>query len=69
MLEYHFELFLMKYVSSHAVSLVLNINISMCVYRAHLDLLALVERMVEMVCQDPLDPPDLVVAVETPVPL
>lgn len=33
----------------------------------HLDLLALVERMVETVCQDPLDPLDLVVAVERPV--
>lgn len=33
----------------------------------HLDPLALLERMVETVCQDPLDPLDLVVAVERPV--
>lgn len=42
---------------------------SICEYRDHLDLLALLERMEEMVCQDPLDPPDLVVAVERLGPL
>lgn len=42
---------------------------SICEYRDHLDLLALLGRTEETVCQDPLDPLDLVVAVERLVPL
>lgn len=42
---------------------------SICEYRDHLDPLALLERTEETVCLDPLDPLDLVVAVERLAPL